>query len=422
MAATQALALDVWRKARLAVEANRPGVAARRSEIVAPDALPTHCARTLDAPSKLPARACHCPRPDAAGTGVAGLIKLAGSDIDPPRRSWTPSGACTSPEERNWAWGVMGKDGGAQNSRPDAMGYYANVTRDTTSNDDLLAWKVRRPARRTVEGGAQGHRRHGRGQRQDATWVYWKAVRCGAGRPSDGERCPGPARCENIAGPAASTGNWRWKNWASACTLPPHRAPDRGRENPLRQPRLNRGCTPSSSACAARGVREWNYTTNLHRPGGMNDRELLAAADLRLPARGVGPLHQHQRTHARRHRHGAALSHALPRRGGAGQAIGLDPAYVYGLIRQESRFIMDARSGVGASGLMQVMPATARWGQAHRADGLPSRQITDRDTNIAIGTATTSSWRWRLRRPLPWPPPPTTQGPGRPRLAQRGRC
>jgi soluble lytic murein transglycosylase len=37
------------------------------------------------------------------------------------------------------------------------------------------------------------------------------------------------------------------------------------------------------------------------------------------------------------------------------------PAYVYGLIRQESRFIMDARSSAGASGLMQVMPATARW-------------------------------------------------------------
>ncbi len=39
----------------------------------------------------------------------------------------------------------------------------------------------------------------------------------------------------------------------------------------------------------------------------------------------------------------------------------MDPAYVYGLIRQESRFIMDARSHVGASGLMQVMPATAKW-------------------------------------------------------------
>jgi soluble lytic murein transglycosylase len=39
----------------------------------------------------------------------------------------------------------------------------------------------------------------------------------------------------------------------------------------------------------------------------------------------------------------------------------MEAAYVYGLIRQESRFIMDARSGVGASGLMQLMPATARW-------------------------------------------------------------
>jgi soluble lytic murein transglycosylase len=68
--------------------------------------------------------------------------------------------------------------------------------------------------------------------------------------------------------------------------------------------------------------------------------------------------------------------------------IGLDPAYVYGLIRQESRFVTDARSGVGASGLMQVMPATARW--TARKIGLTdfqSHQITDRDTNILIGTA-----------------------------------
>jgi soluble lytic murein transglycosylase len=40
---------------------------------------------------------------------------------------------------------------------------------------------------------------------------------------------------------------------------------------------------------------------------------------------------------------------------------GLDEAWVFGLMRQESRFINVARSGVGASGLMQIMPATARW-------------------------------------------------------------
>jgi soluble lytic murein transglycosylase len=39
----------------------------------------------------------------------------------------------------------------------------------------------------------------------------------------------------------------------------------------------------------------------------------------------------------------------------------LDEAIVYGLIRQESRFMADARSRVGAAGLMQLMPATARW-------------------------------------------------------------
>ena len=39
------------------------------------------------------------------------------------------------------------------------------------------------------------------------------------------------------------------------------------------------------------------------------------------------------------------------------QAAGLDAAYVYGLIRQESRFVLDARSHVGAAGLMQVMEA-----------------------------------------------------------------
>ena len=41
--------------------------------------------------------------------------------------------------------------------------------------------------------------------------------------------------------------------------------------------------------------------------------------------------------------------------------MGLDEAWVYGLIRQESRFIVMRESGAGASGLMQLMPATAKW-------------------------------------------------------------
>ena len=88
-------------------------------------------------------------------------------------------------------------------------------------------------------------------------------------------------------------------------------------------------------------MREWNFTLR-----GMGDRELLAAAQLACD-REVWDrcINTSDRTRAG-DRHGAALPDAVPRRGrgaGAGET-GLDPAFVYGLIRQESRFIMDARS------------------------------------------------------------------------------
>ncbi|MCX7628367.1 MAG: lytic transglycosylase domain-containing protein [Methylophilaceae bacterium] len=65
----------------------------------------------------------------------------------------------------------------------------------------------------------------------------------------------------------------------------------------------------------------------------------------------------------------------------------LDEAWVYGLIRQESRFVSAARSSAGAMGLMQVMPATARWiakriGFADYHPGL----IAQKDTNVQMGT------------------------------------
>lgn len=66
---------------------------------------------------------------------------------------------------------------------------------------------------------------------------------------------------------------------------------------------------------------------------------------------------------------------------------GLDEAWVYGLTRQESRFVTYAKSGVGAAGLMQVMPATAQW--IAKRMGLSSYHpgmINQLDTNIQLGT------------------------------------
>ena len=68
------------------------------------------------------------------------------------------------------------------------------------------------------------------------------------------------------------------------------------------------------------------------------------------------------------------------------QEYGLDEAWVYGLMRQESRFVSRAHSGVGASGIMQVMPATAYWianrlGMHH----FHPIQLTKLDTNMQFG-------------------------------------
>lgn len=71
----------------------------------------------------------------------------------------------------------------------------------------------------------------------------------------------------------------------------------------------------------------------------------------------------------------------------ASRARAIDEAWVYGIIRQESRFMHYAKSSVGAGGLMQVMPATAKWiakklGWSTYHDGM----LHDIDTNVNLGT------------------------------------
>ncbi|MEZ0288726.1 MAG: transglycosylase SLT domain-containing protein, partial [Methylophilus sp.] len=71
----------------------------------------------------------------------------------------------------------------------------------------------------------------------------------------------------------------------------------------------------------------------------------------------------------------------------ASKARAIDEAWVYGIIRQESRFMHYAKSSVGAGGLMQVMPATAKWiakklGWSSYSDAM----LHDIDTNVNLGT------------------------------------
>lgn len=62
----------------------------------------------------------------------------------------------------------------------------------------------------------------------------------------------------------------------------------------------------------------------------------------------------------------------------------VDAAWVYGLIRQESRFMLGAKSSVGAQGLMQVMPATAA--EIARRIGMSQSDLYTIEGNIRMGT------------------------------------
>jgi soluble lytic murein transglycosylase len=67
---------------------------------------------------------------------------------------------------------------------------------------------------------------------------------------------------------------------------------------------------------------------------------------------------------------------------------GVHSSWVFAITRQESAFMDDARSGVGAMGLMQLMPATAKETARKFGISLASpQQVLDPDKNIQLGAA-----------------------------------
>ena len=384
-------ALDIWRKARLATEANRLRAAQKAVQIVAPEAV-GGLREATDSPTKyLTGRA------TARGKMkqefiVLALIRMAMSDPAQAANildnKW---GVQLSAEERNWLWGLIGKQA-ANSLSPEALGYFNNVTRDADLNDDMLGWRARAAMRagqwKVVARSIDAMSTAGR---TDPTWVYWRGRAYLANRPGDEDKANAKRLFESIAGTSSFYEQLAREELGLKVTQPQAPQPLTPEEiaGAKANPGLNRGLYAILLGLRSEGVREWNYATNLHSPGGMNDRELLAAADLACKQEVWDRcINTSERTKSFID---TTQRFPMPFRSSVvdhSKGIGLDPAYVYGLIRQESRFIMDARSHVGASGLMQVMPATAKWTarKIGMTDFTPD-MIYDRETNITIGTA-----------------------------------
>lgn len=420
----QLTAHDVWRKARLAVEANRVRSARAAVEIVSPESS-AQVKELMDSPTKyLQVRATARGKVRQELVTLA-LIKLAQGDADNAAtqldNKWSVH---LSPEERNWVWGVIGKQA-AQRLSSDAVTYFGNVTKDSDLTDDLLGWKARaalragqwKVVRKAVE--AMGDE-----ARRDSTWVYWHAKAVLNGKPSDAERAEARQALESIASPKGFYEQLALEELGQRVGVPPAPAPLTAEEKAAARanPALNRALYAILLGIRGEGVREWNYATNLHTPGGMSERELLAAADFACQRevwdRCINTSERTKTVIDVNQRFPMPFRNTVVERA---QGIGLDPAYVYGLIRQESRFIMDARSHVGASGLMQVMPATARWtAKKIGLTGFTPDQISDRDTNITIGTAYLKLALDDFAGSMPLAAAAYNAGPGRPRNWRNG--
>jgi len=120
----------------------------------------------------------------------------------------------------------------------------------------------------------------------------------------------------------------------------------------------------------------------------MNDRALLAAAELACRRLVLDRcVNTADRT---KQEHDFHLRFIMPFRDeleAAASRVGVDAAWAYGLIRQESRFVLDAKSSVGAQGLMQIMPNTGRWIAKKLGQGeFKTEDLHDMKTNIRFGT------------------------------------
>ena len=385
--------LAVWQRARLAMDANKPRAVAQAVAMLDPDWVPMIEALAKD-PAKYLDEKFTAIRPRTKEMVTLATIRLASGDPTAAaqqlqRERWV---AQLTQEERSWLWGVIGRRS-AQKLQDDALAHFANG-QDRFMHREHLAWKARAGLRAGDWSAVQSAiAAMDEAQRSEPVWVYWRARALQAVTAPDTARAQAQARAlfESIASPRGFYEQLAMEELGRPITEPPAPPPLTAQEQAAAaaHPGLRRALAAIQLGLRSEGVREWHYAVALHTPGGKSERELLAAAALACRhALWDRCINTSIRTPE-------AMDHSqrfpMPHQRDVVQranAIGLDPAYVYGLIRQESRFVMDARSHVGASGLMQVMPATARW--TARKIGLSdfkAGQINELDTNILIGTA-----------------------------------
>jgi soluble lytic murein transglycosylase len=154
------------------------------------------------------------------------------------------------------------------------------------------------------------------------------------------------------------------------------------KERVKKHPGLQRALLLKEAGFSWDAAREWNWALRM-----ADDRLLLAAADAAMNSLWYDrAIYAAERSKQFRIKE---LSYVAPFRSivqSYAKENNLEEAWVYGLMRQESRFVSEARSGVGASGLMQLMPQTAQWVAKRLKLKYHSGMTNDAGANVQLGT------------------------------------
>ncbi len=344
---------------------------------VAADLLGVEPASLQAALAKPPAEASFKGRREVA---LIAISQLARTDPQAAAQQLEASAPALTSEDRLFAWSQVAA-GGMRRMAPESLGWTRRAVTAPVS-DDTLFWMTRAAlrAQNWPLVAALIDRMSDEGRR-DPAWVYWRARALRAeGRVADSDWL-----LQRIAGEFHFYGQLAAEDLGRLTVVPPAAAAPTEAEMAVhaRNAGFRRALKFYDLGLRVDGNREWN-----HQLQPMSDRELLAAAawacSIHVLDRCVNTADRTQREHDFALRFVTPFHEQVKRASGE---RGLDPAWVYGLIRQESRFIMDARSSAGAQGLMQIMPATGRW-IAQKLDVRDFRveHLKDRDTNIRFGT------------------------------------
>jgi soluble lytic murein transglycosylase len=284
-------------------------------------------------------------------------------------------------DAKAWAWGQIALQGAYRHM--DAAAGWFKRSRPAQLSYDGAEWRVRVALRqKNWEAVRAAIESMPPALKEKPEWIYW----LGRANKTRGRLDESRHLFERIAGHPNFYSNLADEELGRSIRLPPQAPPVT--ENELAAIRvhsgLNRALAFFRLGLRLEGIREWNWSVR-----DMDDRQLLAAAEFaRQQQLYDRAIYTAEKTRAQHNYSLRFLAPFLEQVHPAAQKQSLDDAWVYGLMRQESRFVIAAKSSAGASGLMQLMPATARWvaRQIGFKDYNP-RQVSDPETNLLLGTS-----------------------------------